>query len=207
MANSIKAAVGDRVRVLDESDIFEVVGKNRSMVLLRSSRTRKRAQVHYKRVIEVLPREEPTCQEAGSPENASEEASTQHSIDLELDEAEVADESKLSRADLAAEDKLAEMAKTKPEPPRIDLEGYLRTGHEVWVRRMNFDHAHVLAEAWYVVAPDGRKAWSFNTYDRSLGRRQKASVLREHLLADDKALNARRSRLQKKGYSRIPASE
>ena len=76
-------------------------------------------------------------------------------------------------------------------------------GHEVWTRRMAFDHEHVLAEAWYVFSSDGTKSWAFNTYDRSLGRRQKATTVREHTLADEKVVERRRKRLVSRGYQQL----
>ena len=58
-------------------------------------------------------------------------------------------------------------------------------------------------EAWYVFANDGTKAWSFNTYDRSLGRRQKPTTVREHSFEDQATADKRRKRLEANGYARF----
>ncbi len=166
-----KTKVGDLVQVADEADRFEVMGKDRSVLIVKSQRTGKKTHLHYGKVERILAPEELATEEPGI-------------------------------ADLLHEE-VPEGIKRKTLPPPIDLAALRANSQEIWVRRMKFDHAHVIAECWYVVEKGGRQARSFTTYDRSLGRRQKVEkVIRLHALADEADLVRRRKRLEKSGYKR-----
>ena len=178
MGKTQKTKAGDRVRVEGELDTYRVTGKDRSMVLLRNERTGEEARVYYKKV-------------ALAPEGAD------------------ADDSREGEtlADLLAEEHADQLAREKPKgpgkPPKVNPNDLLAAGHEVWTRRLAFDHDHVTAEAWYVFAADGQRAWSFNTYDRSLGKRQKPTTVREHALADEADRERRTKRLVRRGYHQL----
>jgi hypothetical protein len=174
---AVKTVVGDVVRVADEVDVFEVTGKNRSMVLVTNARTKESARVHWKKILAVVQPEELAESDEALPDLA------------EL------------LAEETAEDVQQSAKSAKKAAPKLNVAALVGAGHEVWTRRMTFDHAHVVAEAWYVFSSCGKKAWSFNTYDRSLGKRQKASTTREHTLANEFEIAKRKARLTKKGYS------
>ncbi len=168
-----KTKAGDLVQVADETDRFEVIGKDRSVLILRNSRTGRKTRVHYGKVEKIL-----------APEEAAPEEPTLADM-LHVEESE------------------PEGIKRKTPPPAIDFEALKAESRAIWVRRMKFDHAHVLAESWIVVAKDGRSTRSFNTYDRSLGRRQKLDkAVRVHSIADDADLDRRVKRFEKNGYKR-----
>ncbi len=166
-----KTKAGDLVQVVDERDRFEVIGKDRSVLIVKNQRTGKKVRVHYGKVEKIL----------APDEVATEEPALADLLHLEEPEG----------------------IKRKTPPPSIDLDALKVESQEIWVRRMKFDHAHVIAECWYVVEKGGRQARSFTTYDRSLGRRQKIEkVVRLHTLADEADLERRRKRLERNGYKR-----
>ena len=53
-ANTVKTKVGDLVQVEGELDTFQVTGKERSITLLRNTRTKKTIRVHYSKVVRVV---------------------------------------------------------------------------------------------------------------------------------------------------------
>ena len=84
---------------------------------------------------------------------------------------------------------------------KLDPDGWLMQGHQVFRRDMQFDHSHVRAECWYVIDRDGEKSWAFNSYDRVLNKKKaKKSAVREHAISD---IDAVYRRLERGDYERL----
>lgn len=76
----------------------------------------------------------------------------------------------------------------------------LKEQGELYTKQVSFDHGSISVEANVLVATDHKSFRVFNTYNGTLGKKNKTG--KSYTLADDKAYDRKVEQLKKQGYKR-----